>query len=407
MQTQKYRPSKRATELRALYVRNIDNNSNANGNNNLNNNARFLRITQAQSPKTMYNKLISYENLFHAYIQARKHKTKKQYVIDFEKNLNKNLENLAFELTNKTYKPKPLETFIIRDPKTRKISKSDFKDRVVHHALFQIIEPSFEKIFIHDSYANRTNKGTIKALERFEHFKRKISKNNTKNCFVLKADIRHYFDTVNHEILNRIIRKQIKDENIISLINVILENHNTPTKGKGMPLGNLTSQFFANVYLNELDQFVKHKIKAKYYIRYVDDFVIFDTNPTLLQKYKTIINEFLKEKLDLELHPEKSKVIHIRRGICFLGLRIYSHHKLLKKSNVRKFKHKIQQISKDYDNKKVDYDSVYDYLEGWMEYSKQANIHKLRKKLLKEYYDKFVGVISSKELNRLLKGQKT
>ena len=236
-----------------------------------------------------YEALCTYDNLHRAYEGARKHKTLKPYVIEFEKELKKNLLQLQQELITQTYKPRPLETFILRDPKTRKISKSDFRDRVIHHAICNIIEPIFDKTFIHDSYANRISKGTLKAIERFDTFKKKVSKNNNQTCYFLKADIRHYFDSVNHQILLGLIQRRIYDEKIIWLIKQILQNHKSDGEGRGMPLGNLTSQFFANVYLDELDQYVKHQLKAKYYLRYVDDFIILDTSIDELIEYKLAI----------------------------------------------------------------------------------------------------------------------
>jgi retron-type reverse transcriptase len=222
----------------------------------------------------LYSQVCSYKNLELAFHRAKQGKTLKLYVIKFEKDLKDNLFQLRNELLFHIYQPQPLKTFVIRDPKTRTISKSDFRDRIVHHALYNIIEPIFNKVFIYDSYANRKGKGTLKAIKRFDHFKRKVSKNNTRNCFVFKADIRHYFEAVNHQVLLNIIQRKIKDIRVIWLIKTILNNYFSGQKDIGMPLGNLTSQFFANVYLNELDQFVKHKLKAKYYLRYVDDFVI-------------------------------------------------------------------------------------------------------------------------------------
>jgi len=172
----------------------------------------------------LYDYLCSYENLFLAYKKARKHKTTKDYVLDFEKNLKSNLLLLRTELLLYCYKPKPLINFIIRDPKTRKISKSDFRDRIIHHALCNIIEPIFEKSFIYDSYANRKEKGTLKAIQRFDYFKRKSSKNNNCACFVLKADIKKYFENVNHSILIDILNRKIKDKSVIWLIQQILNN---------------------------------------------------------------------------------------------------------------------------------------------------------------------------------------
>jgi retron-type reverse transcriptase len=207
---------------------------------------------------TLYEQVISINNLRNAYVKARKNKTRKKYVIEFEKRLEENLERLHHELLSSTYKPEPLKHFIIKDPKTRRINKSAFRDRVVHHAACNIIEPLFYKRFINDSYANRKGKGTLKALKRLDQFKQKATINNSIKCYALKADIKHYFETVNHEKLLKIISKVISDRELIDLIKVILDNYQGRVIGCGMPLGNLTSQFFANVYLNELDQYVKH-----------------------------------------------------------------------------------------------------------------------------------------------------
>ena len=172
----------------------------------------------------LYNQLYSYENLFLAYIKARKGKTKKRDVKRFEKNLVRNLLKLREELLLQTYLPCPLKTFIVRDPKTRKISKSAFRDRIIHHALINIIGTIFTKSFIYDSHANQLDKGTNKAIQRFDTFKRKVTRNYKRSCFVLKADIKHYFQEVDHEILLNIIKRKIKDERVIWLIKKILDN---------------------------------------------------------------------------------------------------------------------------------------------------------------------------------------
>ena len=216
--------------LRGAYLNRLDNDSNVNLDNRFNNdNAHvsgiaLLAFMLMQKPKNLYNTLYSYDNLYLAFKKARKHKTTKEYVIEFEKNLTTNLLTLRTELLFHYYHPKPLANFTVRDPKTRKISKLDFRDRVVHHALCNIIEPIFEKSFIQDSYANRLGKGTLKALQRFDSFKRKVSKNNSIICFVFKADIRRYFENVDHEILIEIIKKKIKDSKVIWLIKKILNN---------------------------------------------------------------------------------------------------------------------------------------------------------------------------------------
>jgi RNA-directed DNA polymerase len=173
----------------------------------------------------MYSKLCSLENLLLAFERAKKGKTKRYYVKKFQRRLKENLLRLRQELITQTYNPFRLKTFIIRDPKTRKISKSRFRDRVVHHVLINIIEPLFDKSFIYDSYANQIGKGTLKAIERFDYFKRKVTKNNTKMAFCLKADIKHYFEEVDHEILISLLSRKIQDEKVLWLTKKILLNY--------------------------------------------------------------------------------------------------------------------------------------------------------------------------------------
>jgi len=332
----------------------------------------------------LYAQLCSYDNLLLAFKKAKKRKSRKPYVLEFEANLETNLKQLQNELVSGSYAPNPLKTFIIRDPKTRKISKSHFRDRIVHHAICNIIEPIFQKTFIYDSFANQKGKGTHIALRRFDDFKRKASKNNTKNCYVLKADIKHYFDTVDQNVLIDIISKKIKDVRLIKLISIILANHKSKEVGKGMPLGNLTSQFFANVYLNELDYFVKHKLRAKYYLRYVDDFVILHNSKAELITYKDKINEFLHGNLKIELHQNKCKIKSLICGVSLLGFRVFYYHKLLRKSNFRKFQRKFSKFKENYLNKAISKEDLFRFLSGWIGYVMHANTYKLRSKILND-----------------------
>ncbi len=348
----------------------------------------------------LYDRVCSYDNLLKAFKKARKGKTTYNYVIEFEQNLEHNLQQLRYELLLHAYRPRLLKNFIIRDPKTRKISKSAFRDRIVHHALCNIIEPLFEKSFIYDSYANRKRKGTLKAVERFSYFHRKVSRNNTRVAYVLKADIRHYFETVDHAVMLSLIKRKIKGQKVLWLIKIIFSNYSAAREGKGMPLGNLTSQFFANVYLNGLDQFVKHILKELCYIRYVDDFVLFHSSKEVLKKDKLKIDTFLKEKLFLELHPDKSKIIPLERGTEFLGFKVFFHHRQIKKKNMRKFYRKFKDLCLQYDRKEVSYDVVYNFLEGWLAYARNANTYTLRKRIMAFVEKEFSHEISTKEVNR-------
>ncbi|MBI4896172.1 MAG: hypothetical protein HY832_01355 [Candidatus Aenigmarchaeota archaeon] len=341
----------------------------------------------------LYDQLCLMKNLRKAYKKARKGKGIKWYVVEFEKDLEKDLLQLQKELRNQTYEPRTMKTFTIRDPKTRVISASAFRDRVVHHALCNVTEPIFDKVFIFDSYANRKDKGTHAALQRFDSFMRKVSTNgkllpdakdnNQVFGYVLKADIRHYFDSVDHDVLMRIISRKMQNEKVLWLIKKILDNHFT--KGKGMPIGNMTSQFFANVYLNELDYFVKHKLKAKYYIRYVDDFVIFHHSKEILECYKEQINIFLKT-IELELHPQKSKIIPLQHSITFLGFRIFHRYKLLKKSNMRRIKNRIECFIDMYRDGMMNRMEIFERTEGWNAYALHGNTYKLRKKIMKKLH---------------------
>ena len=359
----------------------------------------LFRDFRMKTHKNLYPQIFNMSNLILAWREARKRKTKKPYVMEFEKDLVKNLLNMYYELKAQTYFHKPLTTFILRDPKTRKISKSEFIDRIAHHALVRVLEPIFDPTFIYDSCANRKGKGNLFAIKRLQTFLKKVSRNgqvfpndfndsNYIKSYCLKADIKHYFQEVNHEILLKIIKRKIADKQVIWLIKRILNSGERERDGqlsyyldkKGMSLGNLTSQFFANVYLNELDYFIKHDLRAKYYIRYVDDFVILHSSKSQLKIWKQDINNFLIEKLKIELHPEKSRIIALSRGVDFVGFRNFYYFKLLRRRNIKKMEHKILSFNKG----KMNYEKLIDSFQGWEAYAMWANSEKIIKKVLKK-----------------------
>ncbi|HLD12272.1 MAG TPA: reverse transcriptase domain-containing protein [Candidatus Nanoarchaeia archaeon] len=346
-----------------------------------------------KSYHNLYEKVISLDNLFAAYKKARIGKTKKVYVLAFEEDLSENLMQLHHELKDGSYAPLPLEMFILRDPKTRMISKSNFRDRIVHHALHIILEPIFDRTFIYDSCANRKGKGNIFAIKRFDIFKRKVSKNgkilpnrfkenNHIVGYCLKADIRHYFATVDQKILLSLIKRKVSDVQVINLIEKILYNFDAKEKGKGMPLGNLTSQFFANIYLNELDYYVKHVLRIPYYIRYVDDFVILNAVKEQLVFWKEKIDCFLRETLLLELHPEKSKIISLARGVDFVGFRNFYYFRLPRKRNVKNMERKVVLYSK----KEFADDEITKIFQGWRAYVAWSQSYHVRKRVAAEIY---------------------
>ncbi|MBI4139487.1 group II intron reverse transcriptase domain-containing protein [Candidatus Woesearchaeota archaeon] len=341
--------------------------------------------------KKLYKQLISISSLQTAYWNARRHKNTPA-IEEFHKNHILNIFRLHLELKNKTYMPQPMKTFILRDPKTRTICVSDFRDRIVHHALVNVLQPIYEPRFIFDSYASRRGKGTLPAVKRLEKYLHKVTRNGvlrpdakTKNDvmgYVLKADIRHYFDTVDHDVLIEILSKKIKDEELLWLLRILLQNYNSGRDGKGMPLGNWTSQFFANVYLNELDAFIKQVMKIKYYVRYVDDFVILHRSGRVLQEYKLKIDTFLKT-LKLELHPQKCNITPLKNGIHFVGYAIFYYHKRIRKRNIRKIFSKIHLFLDMYKQNNNSYETILEILCGWKAYAMHANTYQLCNKIQK------------------------
>lgn len=332
----------------------------------------------------LYSQLCTMENLQLAFQRAKKRKSSKEYVQRFEANLKAELGKLQWELMTGIYRPGPLTTFIVRDPKTRKISASHFRDRVVHHAICNVIGPIFESRFIHDSFANRVGKGTSGTLARFDKFMRQVAGKKGDRGYCLKADIRKYFENVDHAVLLGILGRRIKDPQLLDLVRVVLANHKTATPGRGMPLGNLTSQFFANVYLAELDNFVKHDLRAKHYLRYVDDFVIVGKDAAQLEVWQAQIDAFLAGKLRIALHPEKTQIIPLRSGVPLVGFRVFRTHKLIKPSNRRRFMRRLGEYQDGLAAGTTTAEHVQLGIAGWEGYAKQGNTYNLRQEVQKE-----------------------
>lgn len=231
--------------------------------------------------------------------------------------------------------------FRIADPKPRIIHKAEVRDRLVHHAIHRLLYPFFDRTFFADSFSCRINKGTHRALNRFRALARKVSKNHTKTCWVLKCDIRKFFDSINQDILLKILRAYIPDKKIIWLLNNVLQSFSTKP-GFGLPLGNLTSQLFANVYMNQFDKFVKHKLKLKSYVRYADDFVILSQSKQELENLIPKIQNFLGENLKLFLHPDKVFLKTFASGVDFLGWVHFPDYRLLRSVTERKMFRKLK-----------------------------------------------------------------
>ncbi|MCX6795928.1 MAG: reverse transcriptase/maturase family protein, partial [Candidatus Falkowbacteria bacterium] len=289
----------------------------------------------------IFENIISLENLFIAWKEFKRGKTKKPDVQKFEMFLEDNLFSLHQELKQKTYKHSNYTSFYISDPKLRHIHKAQVRDRVVHHAVYRILYPLFDKSFIYDSYSCRDKKGTHKAVLRLEDFCRKASSNYTETCYCLKCDIKKFFDSIDHEILLHLIKNKVKDVKVIWSLEEIIKSFGKDAE-KGLPLGNLTSQLFANIYLDELDKFIKHRLKARFYLRYTDDFIIVHQDENYLKNLITEISEFLKQDLKLTLHPEKILIRKLRQGIDFLGYVALPHYKVLRTKTKRRMFKKLK-----------------------------------------------------------------
>lgn len=283
-----------------------------------------------------YQDIISIQNLCEAWCEFVRGKKSKKDVAEFFLNLSQNIFMLHEELASKTYIHGAYEAFNISDPKPRNIHKATVRDRLLHHAIYKILYPYFDKKFIYDSYSCRNMKGTHKAGKRFLDFARKESLNNKRTCWVLKCDIRKFFASVDQSILIKILRRYISDENTIWLIEKILESFSSTGETIGLPLGNLTSQLLVNIYMNEFDQWVKHVMKLKYYIRYADDFVILSRDKHYLHELTPKIAYFLNEYSGLSLHPKKVSINTFASGVDFLGWIHFPNHRVLRTTTKRR-----------------------------------------------------------------------
>lgn len=240
------------------------------------------------------------------------------------------IERLHGELAVGTYRHSAYDAFKINDPKPRDIHKATVRDRLLHHAICRILYPFFDRTWVSDSYSCRVGKGTHRAMDRFRAFAWKVSKNHTKTCWVLKCDIRKFFASIDHAILLSILGKYIPDARTLGLLRNVIESFTSTGPGEGLPLGNLTSQLLVNVYMNEFDQFAKHQLKGEHYIRYADDFVFLSTDRAWLESLIPRIREFLRTKLDLELHPHKLSISTFASGVDFLGWVHFTDHRVLR-----------------------------------------------------------------------------
>lgn len=340
--------------------------------------------------KNLFNQIINSENLFRSWDEFKRGKGKKADVLEFEKDLEKHVFQLHRDLRSKTYRHGNYVGFRICDPKLRNIHKATVRDRVLHHAIFNILNRVFEPTFIPTSFSCRIGKGTHKGVQSVSNMLRKESANNTKHCYALKCDIKKFFDSVDHTVLRDILKKKIADPDTLWLLEEVIEGFVSECSDlftrKGIPIGNLTSQLLANVYMNEFDQFIKKEMGVTHYARYTDDFVIVSNDKVYLQSLVPRIEKFLHDRLTLALHPEKVFIAKYTQGIDFLGYVIFPNHKLLRKRTekrvVRKLKyrvglHKQEVISKE---------SLDQTLHSYMGILSHANTYRMSQELQNQYW---------------------
>ncbi len=294
----------------------------------------------------MYDNIISTDNLLAAWKEFLKGKRSKKDVQYFQYKLADNILELYNNLKDKTYTHGGYYAFKISDPKPRDIHKAIVRDRLLHHAIYRILYPYFDPIFIYDSYSCRKRRDTHRALNRFTYFSRVVSKNHRQTLWVLKCDIRKFFASIDQDILLETLKKHIVDENVIWIIQNVVSSFQSTAPRKGLPLGNLTSQLLVNIYMNKFDHFMKHVIKAKYYIRYADDFVVMSVDKEWLIRIVPMIQKFLADELSLQLHPNKLSITTLASGIDFLGWVHFPSHKTLRTATKKRMLGRLKRTNK-------------------------------------------------------------
>ena len=316
-----------------------------------------------------YESIISLDNLLEAWREFVRGKRKRKDVQEFELRLMDNILSLHKDLREKTYIHSDYEAFNISDPKPRSIHKASVRDRLLHHALYRILYPFFDTTFISGSFSCRKNKGSHKALDRFTALAYSVSHNHTRTLWVLKCDVRKFFASIDHKRLVRILEERIVDTDILWLLSKIISSFYAKEEGVGLPLGNLTSQLLVNIYMNEFDQFVKHALKVKAYVRYADDFVLLSTDKVELEQLLSRIEEFLRSDLRLELHPDKVSIHTLASGIDFLGWLHFPDHRVLRTTSKRRMLRLLEEEGKE------------ERVQSYLGLLKHGNSYKLRKQV--------------------------
>lgn len=346
-----------------------------------------------KSLKHVFEQVVDYDNLYRAYLNARLCKRYRYDVLQFTAHLEDNLSAIQEELINGTYKLGRYREFYIYEPKQRLIMAQPFKDRVVQWAIYQILHPAFAKGYISDFYACIQGRGTHKAVERLQYWLKLVSRKQNP-YYYLKLDISKYFYRIDHEVLLSILERRIRDKKMIDLLSITIKSNETnfglpagKSPGevckserlcdKGMPVGNLSSQMFANLYLNELDQYCKHTLRIHYYVRYMDDVIILADNKKQLHEWKQLINDFLQSKLKLDLN-NKTCIRPVTLGIEFCGYKTWATHIKLRKSTALKMKRRLKLIQVQYASGAITLDRAMQTVNSYMGILKHCDSYALR-----------------------------
>lgn len=342
--------------------------------------------------RNLYPQVHTWENLELAYRKARKGKRARDPVAAFEFDRERNLVELQEELRQKTYRPGPYHSFVIHEPKRRLISAAPFRDRVVHHALCNVIEPVFERRFISDSYANRVAKGTHRALDRCTYFARRYR-------YALPCDVRQFFPSIDHAILRGILARYLANPDVMWLVDRILESGVgvlaeeyrmawfpgddllAAARPRGLPIGNLTSQFWANCYLNVLDQFVKRELKCPAYLRYVDDMLFFADDKPQLSRWRAKVIDFLAG-LRLTAHENRAQPRPVTEGIPFLGFVVYPDHRRLKRRKGIYFQRRFKRLVAEFAVGDLSFEDLNATVRGWVNHASTGDTWGLRRSVL-------------------------
>lgn len=330
------------------------------------------RVKKTIRYDNLWEQVVNFENMYAAYLEASRGRRYKNEIMGVGKRVEAVIYQMIFELNTGTWQPQTYYEFECRtEVKRRIINAPTFRDRIFHHSLDRIVRPLFEKKYIYDSYACILGKGAHAAVQRVKKFLR-IAR-HSGNVYILQCDIHHYYQSIDHEILKREISRTIKDKRLLEAWGLVIDRFNEDT-GKGIPIGALTSQLAANIYLNPFDHFIKECMRAHFYVRYMDDFVIISNDKKELRKNLADIRWFLETQLKLELNP-KTRIYQASQGVDFCGYRTWSTHILPRKRNIKAAKKRFQRLSRKFRRGEIRVEDARQSVASFLGYCKHCNAY--------------------------------